>query len=55
MNAPLPDDLRPSTPGRLLRRGLRLLHTPPARVVLTLLALLALFLFLGAPNAVPFN
>ena len=53
MNAPLPNDLRPSTPGRLMRRGLRVLNTPPARIVLTLLALLALFVLLGAAQAVP--
>ncbi len=50
MNTPLPDDLRPSTPGRLLRRWLRVLNTLPARIVLTLLALLGLFILLGAPQ-----
>lgn len=53
MNRPLPDDLRPSTPGRLVRRALRLLNTPPARIALTLLALLALFALPGAPHVVP--
>ena len=48
MTPPIPDDLRPTPPGRLLRRALRALNTPPARVVLTLLALLALIVLFGS-------
>ena len=45
---PLPDGPRPSTGGRLLRRALRVLNAPAARLALTLLAVLALAAILGS-------
>lgn len=53
MTPQFPDDLRPSTSGRLLRRALLALNTTPARIVLTLLVLLVLFVLLGAFRLLP--